>query len=134
MLDERYEVGPNERAMLARTPTVGTLIGLEARAEVNHGRLIARCPDAYCSGAEYVTRGRPVFWCDECQNRPAGGAYISVEFPTDADLERASSILSVRPLAAQNWRPWVETLDQLEMENTAHGLDRGIVNRHEVIH
>lgn len=114
-------------------------------AYVNEGRTIADCPN--CNGAEFVKKGEP-FICSHCHpevrgsksvqvqgytvavNDPtsalearqriiAGGGGMDVIFP--ADFEEILNVLHLRPsMQNMNWRPG-ETLQDLTLENVAHG-------------
>lgn len=87
----------------ARAATAG-----EVRAEVNHGRWLARCPR--CPGAELVQPDDPVMWCLSC-----GAGPYRVRFPRERRQIEALLLLRPRP-EARNWRPG-ESLDDLRREN-----------------
>jgi hypothetical protein len=92
------------------------------RAEVNHGRWIARCP--FCPSAQIVSPEDPRFLCagsDGCANALVRGAFVAVEFPARrAEVETA---LLARPdRTTRNWRPGEAVADLIE-ENAANGLD-----------
>jgi len=96
------------------------------KARINHGRLIADCPD--CAGAEFAALGMQ-FYCTSEFPGPQGyqaaamaGRVYDVEFPPD--LSEIWSVLHARPEENQNWEPG-ETLAQLRAENEAHGLPAG---------
>jgi NMD protein affecting ribosome stability and mRNA decay len=81
-------------------------------ATINHGRLIAECPD--CRGAEMVWRERPLLLCHSCGNRAIGGKWRRVALP--GDLPAIEAELSGRGDAAtRNWLPG-ETPAELRRE------------------
>uniref|UniRef100_A0A6M3KLR5 Uncharacterized protein n=1 Tax=viral metagenome TaxID=1070528 RepID=A0A6M3KLR5_9ZZZZ len=90
------------------------------RAEVNHGRWIAPCPDCN-GGAEMVDPTAPIFFCMNCGNRAIGGAYRRVEFPPSAVVADIEELLSDRPEQHKNWVPG-EDQATLVAENVAHGV------------
>jgi len=90
------------------------------RAEINHGRWIARCA---CGGAEDVSPAEPVFYCLSCGNADNDGHVMTIEFPTAAAREAIEAALLKRlEMENRNWQPG-ESLDDLMGENKAHGLD-----------
>jgi hypothetical protein len=82
------------------------------KAEINHGRLIAKCP--FCSGAELVDKNDKRFYCLSCFNKSVKGNWLTIELP--ANLEEIESALEQRPEANQNWQPG-EEISQLESDN-----------------
>ena len=93
------------------------------KARINHGRLIADCPN--CSGAEFAALGM-LFYCssefggpDGWKNAKAAGKVFDVEFPDE--LPDILNILLVRPIENRNWEPG-ETVEFLVAENIEHGL------------
>lgn len=75
---------------------------------VNHGRWVVNCP---CAGAQLACRTDPRFFCTDCLNAWAGGAWVNVAWPANPDY--IDAMLSSRPLGLQNWAPG----DDLEFEN-----------------
>jgi hypothetical protein len=89
------------------------------KAEINHGRWLARCP--FCSGAEEADPGEPIFYCLSCGNADNGGHIMMVMFPDDRD--KIESVLLARfNIGTRNWTPG-ESLQDLVKENKEHGLD-----------
>ena len=78
-------------------------------AYVNHGRLIADCPDCNSGIALHPTVDRA--GCVDC------GAIWPVVFP--AELEAIAAVLEVRPMAHRHWTP-SETVADLQAENVEH--------------
>jgi hypothetical protein len=89
----------------------------EVRAEVNHGRWIARCQ--CCGGAEEVAWQEPVFFCLSCGNADNDSHVMSVVF--QADKKAIESLLLMREIENRNWHPG-ETVESLQQENKEHGL------------
>jgi hypothetical protein len=93
--------------------------------QVNHGIWIAL--DG-CEAQEGVFGGGvvwlddPVIWCPLCSNRATGRKWRPVALP--AEREAIEAVLSVRPEENRNWVPG-ETVDDLLVENAAHGLEAG---------
>lgn len=88
-----------------------------AYAEANWGRWIVRCPAPYCTNAIQVGRWEPVFRC-----LGAGACGWSTELIWPADPEGIETLLMMRPdMTTRNWLPG-ETLQQLLVENTQHGV------------
>jgi hypothetical protein len=85
-------------------------------AEANWGRWVATCPRPYCTNALALYPRQTLFVCmaeDGC------GYVADVVWPTDPDA--IQTVLMMRPVAAtRNWKPG-ETIDDLLMENAAHG-------------
>lgn len=97
--------------------------GVEAAAEVNFGRWVARCP--FCPSAQVVTPQDPRFLCagsDGCANAPVRGAFVRVVFPAPQVQTAVEGTLLVRPRENQNWHR-NEKVSDLRKENAAHGLD-----------
>lgn len=90
--------------------------GASVKAEVNHGRWIARCE---CGGAEDVDPADPVFYCLSCGNALVNGELLFVEFPKDLGFVEAE--LLKREMENRNWLPG-ETIVDLRAENEAHGV------------
>ena len=91
------------------------------RAEINHGRWIARC---LCGGAEDVAPAEPVFYCLSCGNADNDGRVMTIEFPADrAAIEEA--LLKRPEMETRNWLPG-ESVDDLITENRKHGLDEQV--------
>lgn len=107
----------------ARLPQPGFALGVNVVARVDHGRWIADCPNAGCTGAEYVSvSGRQGFFCTECRNAAAGHLSIAVVLPEQAMREQIDAYLSARPVPAnRNWRPG-ETVKDLQRENRERGV------------
>lgn len=86
-------------------------------AEANWGRWVARCPAPWCTNAMQVTPGQDAF---VCAGLGGCGCGADVVWPTDPDA--IELILTMRPVpATRNWLPG-ETLEQLVLENAAHGI------------
>jgi hypothetical protein len=88
-------------------------------ARINHGNLIADCPD--CGGAEFVWQEGPyLFLCASCLNGAVGGKWRRVALTQDYAAIVAA--LAVRPLPQnRNWEPG-ETATDLRRENAERGL------------
>jgi len=86
--------------------------GIVVNAEINHGRLIARCP--FCTGAELVDRNDKRFFCLSCLNKSISGDWIRVELPIN--MTEIESILEKRPETNQNWRTG-EEVSMLKSDN-----------------
>ncbi len=85
-----------------------------AYAEVNHGRWLARCATPWCFNAMALTFLQDGFVCDECR------LPMPVQWPADPLV--ITRLLALRPHpASRNWLPG-ETVEELLMENTAHGI------------
>lgn len=100
-----------------RVPALGEVDrdAVAALALVDHGRLLARCPDCP-GGVEYVWRRGPhLFFCAACLNRSLGGRWRLVVVPERLDeIER---LLLLRPdPALRNWRVG-EPVEALADEN-----------------
>lgn len=89
-------------------------------AVVNHGRWIAECPA--CSSAQLVRPDDPRFWCVECRNASAGGAWLRIVWPDDAAA--AEHFLLERPAeATRNYDPRRgEDAVDLAGENALRGI------------
>lgn len=88
-------------------------------ARVNHGNLIADCPD--CGGAEFVWRDGPhLFLCASCCNGAVGYRWRPVALP--ANLDEIEATLLKRPLP--KWRNWdsSESVADLLAQNAERGL------------
>lgn len=114
-----------ERIVLKNWPPViragfpqGTHDSVTARAEVNHGRWIVRCP--WCETAQNASTEDHRMFCPRCSNGAGGGQWVAVIWPERwQDIE---ILLGDRPLPEQrNWLS-TETLDDLRRENTEHGI------------
>lgn len=94
------------------------------RAEVNHGRWVARCP--FCPSAQVVSPVDARFICaglDGCANATVRGAFVQIVFPDDRERGLIEAALLQRPERPnRNWRA-PETVASLIEENEAHGLD-----------
>jgi hypothetical protein len=91
---------------------------LRATAAVNHGRWIVSCP--WCFSASMAARFDHRFFCVECLNRPAGGKWVGVDWPDNAD--DVESLLVMRPNpATRNWHAH-ETVADLLAENESRGV------------
>jgi hypothetical protein len=87
-----------------------------AYAEANWGRWVARCPRPWCTNAVQLDRDQPAF---ACLGLGGCGAQAEVTWPAAPDA--VETILAMRPVAAtRNWVPG-ETLEDLLVENAAHG-------------
>lgn len=80
-------------------------------AEINHGRLIAKCP--FCSGAELVDKNDKRFFCLSCYNKDAEGKWLKVNILEN--LIEIEKILEPRKEQNQNWFP-SETVEMLKAE------------------
>jgi hypothetical protein len=88
-----------------------------AVAYANHGRWVADCPRPWCTNAMQVWPGDEIF---RCSGPDACGIVADLRWP--ADPAAIEVLLSARPLARnRNWLAG-ETLEQLVLENGAHGL------------
>lgn len=91
--------------------------GEEVVAYVNHGRWVADCPSAACTGAELVDPEDPRFYCLSCYNAPFGGRWLRVRFPPERQRRAIERALLERPRARnRNWLPG-ETVELLEEEH-----------------
>lgn len=104
---------PWEQARCAKT-----LRGADTPAYVSEGRWVIDCPD--CGSAQMANRTDHRFMCSDCANIAVGGKWRPVVWP--GDTEAIESVLEQRPVPNQNWAPG-ETVEQLAVENLAHGLD-----------
>jgi hypothetical protein len=88
-------------------------------AVVNHGRLLADCPD--CGGAEFVWHEGPhLILCASCFNGAVGGKWRRVALPDD--YAAIAAALLARPLPLnRNWTPG-ESLADLRRENAERGV------------
>lgn len=93
----------------------------KTQARIEAGKWIADCP--FCRSAQVVSPLDPRFLCaglDGCANGAVGGAFASVEFPTEGTCEQIETVLLERPQRVnRNWRR-PETVDTLLAENAAH--------------
>lgn len=89
-------------------------------ATVNHSRWVCECP--FCSSAQLARPDDPRFWCVECRNASAGGAWLLIVWPGDAAA--AAAALAQRPVeATRNYRPdRGETALDLLHENVVQGV------------
>lgn len=86
-------------------------------AEANWGRWVARCPAPWCTNAVALDRGQVTFGC-----AGMGGCGASGHLVWPADPDAVETILTMRPVpATRNWLSG-ETLEQLLLENAAHGI------------
>lgn len=88
-----------------------------AYAAANWGRWIARCPSGLCTNAMLVARGQTAFACEG----PGSCGWTSpIAWP--ADPAAIELLLRRRPdVQTRSWEPG-ETLEDLLVENAAHGL------------
>jgi hypothetical protein len=85
-------------------------------AFANWGRWLVLCSDPFCFNAMQIYPGQDLVTCTEC--RTTLGPLI---WP--ADPEAVETVLLMRPdFRTRNWHPG-ETLEDLLVENTAHGID-----------
>jgi hypothetical protein len=84
---------------------------ITVNAEVNHGRLIAKCP--FCPGAELVDRNDKRFFCLSCFNKKVNGKWLPIIIPEN--LDEIETILNLREEQNQNWIPG-ETAEMLKSE------------------
>jgi len=92
---------------------------------MNHGRWVADCPSPNCSAAEKVLPWQAVAVCncqdrDFCQHSIPCATVIALDWPSDCG--RIEAAVASRPLLNRNWYPW-ESVEGLEKENAAHGVD-----------
>ncbi|MDD5006735.1 MAG: hypothetical protein PHS33_09580 [Candidatus Omnitrophica bacterium] len=92
---------------------VSTHEGVAVKAEINYGRLIAKCP--FCTGAELIDRNDKRFFCLSCFNKSVNGNWIRVEFPDN--LTEIEAVLEQRTETNQNWQHGEEVMF-LKSENT----------------
>lgn len=102
-------------------PELGTTKETKAAAHVNAGRWIVECPFPGCHSAQVPSYTDPRFFCIECENRPVGGRWVPVVWPTPATVKQIESALRARPAEHQFWRPGEKVKDLL-LENAAHGV------------
>lgn len=93
---------------------------------LNHGRWVIDCPSLNCGGAEKVLPWQALAVCscgdrDFCQHGNFCGTIIGLDWP--ADRMKIEAVVNQRALLHRNWYPW-ESVELLEEENAAHGLDR----------
>ena len=86
----------------------------------NHGRWVAECSNPHCDSAvddeTQLWKFAPGFQCVEC------GHKTEVIWPAAEMVYGIERLLLLRPARKyQNWRPG-ETLTELQMENTLHGI------------
>lgn len=82
-------------------------------AYVNHGRWIADC---LCGSGVACSPDFEQAVCLEC------GTVHRVTFPTTKAIAAAAKVLAARPMSARNWRPEIETRNDLAAENVVRGL------------
>lgn len=119
----RQVIGARDHAsFVARHAEHAAQVGLPVhhRAEAvaayaNHGRWIVDCP--HCTAGISVDRDWPDARCLDC-----GAVFAQVLWP--ADLDAIETLLTVRPLQHQNWRPG-ESLDMLRADNLDHRVGGG---------
>lgn len=101
---------PIEQAMAAPMGPPEIAINVVA----NHGRWVVECPD--CSEAQMACATDHRFMCNLCANVAVEGMWRAVVWPEEhGEIDR---LLSVRPIANQNWLPG-ETVDDLVAEGQA---------------
>jgi len=90
------------------------------KAEINHGRWIAKCP--FCNGAELVDPQDLRFMCCSCFNSKVGGKWLKIEMPDAETKEAVEKALLARP--ERSTRSWLhgESAKDLEAENDAMGV------------
>ena len=103
--------------------------GEPVSAFILDGRWVARCE---CGGQEVVDFNDPLFIClnPACYNISTGHYPRKVRFPSKKDRKKLAEILLARPNPVnRNWdrngvfgKP--ETIEDLERENTDHGLTK----------
>ena len=91
-----------------------------AFARVNHSRWLVDCPDPTCGGCQYASKTDRRFFCHTCHNAAAGGGWVDVVWPRNAEvIER---VLGERlDPRTRNWTPG-ETPESLRHENTLAGV------------
>jgi len=97
--------------------------GKAVTAYINQNRWVATCE---CGGCEVVDPDDPVFFCLNplCLNMSNKHYPRPVKFPKNR--EAIEDALLVRPEAdTRNWYAY-ETVEQLEKQNTAHGLPKNV--------
>lgn len=93
---------------------------VEAHARLDHGRWVVDCPA--CPSAQLASFEDRRFFCTDCHNAAAGGAWVPVRWPPANQLEAVEAELELRPAdATRNWRPG-ESVDDVRAENAAHGI------------
>jgi hypothetical protein len=89
----------------------------EVTARVDHGRWIGDCP--FCPSAQLVSPSDPRFFCPDCKND--GRGFVKVVFPRQ--LESIEAALEKRPAAATRHWNQGETVRDLQLENSEHGVE-----------
>jgi len=90
-------------------PAAGPPTGPPVTARLNHGRWIGDCNsrdatrNRTCLNAQLLHPGDPRFFCVECFNEAAGGAWRPVAWPPDRAV--VESPLLALPAPEQNWAP-----------------------------
>lgn len=103
-----------------------------ARAEINHGRWIVKCP--WCPGATFAFENDPRFLCPYCMNKVEGmaqdpradGRPIPVAWPEAFERAAIEAALVGRPrVKHMNWIVGIESVEDLLRENEANGVLAG---------
>ena len=103
-------------------PTGRVNESVQARAYVNHGRWVARCP-LCVGGCELADLEDGLFFCCECRNAEVGFDYLRTGTPAVGERKKIEALLLRREDDRnRNWRPH-ETVQDLERENASHGVN-----------
>jgi hypothetical protein len=105
-------------------PSLDAVSGDPLPAVVDANRWIVHCPT--CNGAEFAWKSVHLFMCATCWNGANATPYTfrPVSFPPR--MKAIERVLMARPVpASRNWSPG-ETVSNLESENEAHGLPKGV--------
>lgn len=97
-------------------PTTLAPIGLPAF--VSGGRWLVQCPA--CLSAQYACEQDARFFCVDCLNEHAGGAWVRVVWPKEREAIEAA-LLERPDKHSQTWMPH-ESVDDLRRQNAEHGI------------
>lgn len=105
-----------------------TAADVQAYAIVNFGRWVVRCPAwPKCLGAQLASAIDTRYFCVDCLHRhieEAQGKWIEVVWPSSDTILSIERLLMLRPDEKnQNWERH-ESIQDLEIENQVHGIDR----------
>ncbi|MCU4184032.1 hypothetical protein K6U06_06645 [Acidiferrimicrobium sp. IK] len=116
----RHQIGvPGNMRNVPKGPwPTGTHLEMTAAAYVNHGRWMVDCPHG-CGSAQYASHADRRMFCVECSSGGTG-LWITVSWPSPADVAAIEAALSCRLVPNRNWRPG-ETVEQLHAQNAFNG-------------
>ena len=91
--------------------------GLDLEARIEYARFIVDCPN--CNNAEFAFEDG-LFLCTTCKNSYIGNKVRKVKMPDKR--KQIENVLSKRLIQNRHWTS-KETMEDLENENIAHGLE-----------